>query len=171
MPCSPHLTMNLQNVQERRGSRSNVSEVRATDRKAALQPLAGLVTRFRSRTERRTNLFSRRTLYVLVVACFALAVASPAVAGKGGGKGANASVAPCSVADNTVHADGLPTDQVVNFMVTDSSGTSGWVLGFTDDGSWSVPVSSPNGPTTYEFVSRTWGPGGSHYTTFATCSA
>lgn len=132
---------------------------------------AGLVTRFRSRTERRINLFSRRTLYVLVVACFALAAASPAVAGKGGGKGANASAALCSVADNTVHADGLPTDQVVNFMVTDSSGTSGWVLGFTDDGSWSVPVASPNGPTTYEFVSRTWGPGGSHYTTFASCSA
>ena len=115
-------------------------------------------------------MFSRRSLYVLVAVCFALAAASPAIAGKGG-KGANASAASCSVAANTVHADGLPTDQVINFMVTDSSGTSGWVLGNTDDGSWSVSVASPNGPTTYEFASRTWGQGGSHYTTFASCSA
>ncbi|MDQ1457025.1 MAG: hypothetical protein QOH28_2645 [Actinomycetota bacterium] len=27
-----------------------------------------------------------------------------------------------------------------------------------------------NGPTTYQFVSRTWGPYGTRYTVFAACS-
>jgi hypothetical protein len=70
-----------------------------------------------------------------------------------------------------VQATGLPTDQVINFMVTDSSGTNGWVLGYTPDGTWSVNVAMPTGQTTYEFVSRTYGPNGSKYTVFADCSA
>jgi hypothetical protein len=78
---------------------------------------------------------------------------------------------PCSVNGNTVSATGLPTGQVINFMISDAAGTTGWVLGNTSDGSWSVSVPAAKGPTNYEFVSRTWGPGGSKYTVFASCSA
>ena len=55
-------------------------------------------------------------------------------------------------------------------MVTDSSGTWGWVLGYTDTGTLAVTVPSANGPTTYEFGSKTWGPNGTKYTVFANCS-
>ena len=92
----------------------------------------------------------------------------------GRGKGANnqaAANAGCSVDGTTVTATGLPTDQVLNFMVTDASGTTGWVLGWTDTGSWSEPVDARSGSTTYEFTSKTWGPNGSKYTVFASCSA
>jgi hypothetical protein len=78
--------------------------------------------------------------------------------------------ASCAVSGSVVAASGLPTDQVVNFMVNDSAGTWGWVLGYTTDGTWSVSVPAQNGPTTYQFVSRTWGPNGTHYTVFAACS-
>ena len=54
-------------------------------------------------------------------------------------------------------------------MVTDSSGTYGWVLGFTPDGTWTVSVPAATSPTTYQFVSRTWGPNGSKYTVFTSC--
>jgi hypothetical protein len=109
------------------------------------------------------------------VAALAFAV-SPALAGKGGngnGHGSDAGPAPasCSVSGSVVSATGLPTDQVINFMVNDASGSWGWVLGFTDDGTWTVYVPAPNGPTMYEFASRTWGPNGSKYEVFATCSA
>jgi hypothetical protein len=115
---------------------------------------------------------ARRSLYTLAaVCCLVGVIATPAIAGKGGKPGAAAQSNSCSVSGNTVQAQGLPTDQVINFMITDSSGTSGWVLGFTDDGSWSVTVPTRNGATTYEFASKTWGNGGAHYTTFASCSA
>lgn len=116
---------------------------------------------------------NRRTLVPLVVVVSVLLTAGPALAGKGGnGTGPNSALpAACSYADGRVSASGLPTDEVINFMVSDSSGTDGWVLGFTDTGSWSEPVSAPSGPTTYEFVSRTWGKDGAHYTVFASCSA
>jgi hypothetical protein len=78
--------------------------------------------------------------------------------------------ASCSVSGNVVSATGLPTGEVINFMVTDASGTRGWVLGFTDDGTWNVYVPAPDGATTYEFASRTWGPNGSKYDVFASCS-
>jgi hypothetical protein len=32
-------------------------------------------------------------------------------------------------------------------------------------------VPAPNGPTTYEFVSRTYGPDGSKYNVFQSCSS
>ena len=62
------------------------------------------------------------------------------------------------------------TDEVLNFMVSDSSGTVGWVLGFTDDGTWNVDVPAPGSATTYAFVSRTWGPNVSKYSVFTSCS-
>jgi hypothetical protein len=75
------------------------------------------------------------------------------------------------MAGNVVYGSGLPTGQVINFMMSDSSGKTGWVLGYTPDGTWFVNVPAPNGPTTYEFVSRTFGPSGSKYNVFTSCSA
>jgi hypothetical protein len=76
---------------------------------------------------------------------------------------------PCTVSGNVVSAAGLPTGQVINFLITDAGGTYGWVLGATEDGTWSVTVPAQRGPTTYQFVSRTWGPNGSKYTVFSSC--
>jgi hypothetical protein len=108
------------------------------------------------------------------VAALAFAV-SPALAGRGGngnGHGSDAAPGPasCSVSGNVVSATGLPTDQVINFLVTDNAGTWGWVLGMSD-GTWSVTVPAQNGPTAYQFVSKTWGLNGSKYDVFASCSA
>ena len=99
----------------------------------------------------------------------AVLLAVPAVALAASHHGNNSATAGCSVSGGAVSASGLPTDQVINFFVTDSTGTTGWVLGFTPDGTWSVNVPPANGPTTYEFTSRTFGQG--KYTTFSSCSA
>jgi hypothetical protein len=111
-------------------------------------------------------MYRRKMIAFLAVACLALAV-TPALAARG----PRSADPPCSVLGNTVRAAALPTDQIINFMISDASGTSGWVLGFTSDGSWSVDVPARNGATTYQFTSRTWGPGGSKYTVFSSCSA
>jgi hypothetical protein len=108
------------------------------------------------------------------VAALAFAV-SPVLAERGGngnGHGNNSAPAPasCSVSGKVVSATGLPTDEVINFMVTDASGTWGWVLGMSD-GTWTLTAPPQNGPTTYEFVSRTWGPNGRKYDVFASCAA
>jgi hypothetical protein len=122
----------------------------------------------------------------LIVAVLALALAAPAIADKGGhgnggggnggsggggGRNVSAPTGSCTASGNTVSATGLPNGEVINFMITDASGSWGWVLGYTDDGSWSVAVPTQKGSTTYEFVSKTWGPNGTKYTVFATCSA
>ncbi len=109
-------------------------------------------------------------LIALSIAVLAFAAPS-ALAGKGGVKGNAQAASSCSVAGGTVQATGLPTDQVINFMLTDSSGTTGWVLGYTWDGTFSTSVPAANGPTGYAFVSRTSGSDGSKYTVFASCSA
>ena len=111
-----------------------------------------------------------------VAAALAVALALPLTALAGGKHGpGGAATAGCTVSSTAmggvVQANGLPTDQVINFMVTTSSGTTGWVLGFTPDGTWSVNVAAPASSTTYQFVSRTSGPNGSKYTVFASCSA
>lgn len=115
----------------------------------------------------------RSTVVRLVVAAAVLVLAVPAFAQKGGnGNGPSSqSVRPCLVAGNEVTGTGLPTGEVINFMVTDAYGTRGWVLGFTSSGTWTVTVPDRYGPTTYEFVSKTWGPSGSKYTVFAACTA
>jgi hypothetical protein len=125
---------------------------------------------FGAATEGRRMSRYKMTGLVAVIACAIAIPAAPALAGHGGGK-ASASSASCSVSGNTVSAGGLPTGVVINFMVSDSSGTSGWVLGISDNGNWSVNVPSANGPTTYQFVSATWGPNGSKYDVYASCSA
>ena len=109
----------------------------------------------------------RRHLLLVIVAIAALGVSIPVAEAR---PRAAATPASCTVSGSTVAASGLPTDQVINFMVNDNAGTRGWVLGFTTDGAWSVSVPAANGPTTYQFVSRTWGPNGTHYTVFASCS-
>jgi hypothetical protein len=118
----------------------------------------------------------RRILFVIAsgILGVGLLAVSPAVAAK-----PHASpVATCSVSSTSVDATGLPTDQVVNFFVTDNSGTNGWVLGTTDTGTWTVDVSAllasrgisaVSGPATYQFTSRTWGPNGAKFTVFASC--
>jgi hypothetical protein len=100
--------------------------------------------------------------------------ADSALAARGGGHGGGANVAStggCVVVGTFVSGYGLPTDEVINFFVTDASGKTGWVLGFTDDGTWTEPVPAPAGPATYEFASRTWGPNGTHYSVFASCTS
>ena len=115
--------------------------------------------------------------HITLIALFltlALAV-TPALAEKGGnGNGnspGNRETGSCSVSDSVVTATGLPTNEVINFLVSDATGTGGWVLGFTGDGTWSEAVAPPNGATVYSFVSRTWGPDGSKYTVYASCSS
>ena len=113
---------------------------------------------------------SRKTIAIAAAALAVIAVPATAVAG--GKHGPNgAAVAGCTVSGQVVSATGLPTDQVVNFMVTTAAGTTGWVLGFTPDGNWSVSVPAPDGPTTYQFASRTYGPDGRKSSVFASCSA
>jgi hypothetical protein len=106
----------------------------------------------------------RRALVVVPVAALALLFPAPAHAAK-----PSASVT-CTVDGSTVSVEGLPLDVVTNFFVTDSSGKTGWVLGVSG-GWWDVEVPQANGPTTYEFASRTWGSGGSKYAVYASCSA
>jgi len=77
----------------------------------------------------------------------------------------------CTVSGDLVTATGLPTDELVNLMVSDAQGTSGWVLGYTADGTWSMNVPARSGWTKYEFASRTYGKSGSKYRVFASCAA
>ena len=119
----------------------------------------------------------------LMVALVALAVAAPAIAGKGGnGNGGNGgggngggndvtTAGSCSVDGNVVNGTNLPNWTLMNFMVTDSSGTTGWVIGYTDDGTRAIDVPDRNGPTTYEFAGETYGKDGTKYDVFASCSA
>lgn len=123
----------------------------------------------------------------LIITVVALAVAAPAIAGKGGnGSGGNGggrdgggggggsnvtATGSCSVDGDVVHGNGLPNWTLMNLMVTDSSGTTGWALGYTDDGTFTVAVPPRLGDTTYEFASKTWGPSGAKYEVFASCSA
>lgn len=98
-------------------------------------------------------------------------IAGTTLAARGGNGGnPNRGVAACQVDGNIVSTTGLPTYEVINFMVTDPSGTSGWVLGITWEGSWTLSVPDRSGATTYEFVSRTYGPNGAKYEVFSTCS-
>jgi hypothetical protein len=115
---------------------------------------------------------SRTLAFAAVVSLLAvLSIASPASAGKK--PHALAQVAGCTVSGNVVDATGLPEGVVVNFFVTDASGTYGWPLGLTFDGTgmWSVNVPDRTGPTTYEFASLTYGKDGSKYDVYASCSA
>ena len=112
----------------------------------------------------------RRAIFMLVILSSTLAAASSALAGKGNGGKSSPALASCTASGGLVQAKGLPTDQVINLMVTTASGTTGWVLGFTPDGTWSVYTPTTSGAT-FQFVSKTWGAGGSKYDVFASCTA
>jgi hypothetical protein len=100
-----------------------------------------------------------------LAAALVVVLALPLTAFAGGKHGPNAApTTGCTVSGNTVQASGLPTGQLLNFMVSSPSG-------YTSDGTWSVSVPAASGPTTYEFASSTWGPNGSKYTVYASCSA
>ena len=108
---------------------------------------------------------------LIVLLAFGL-IAGTTFAAKGGNGGnPNRVAAACQIDGNVVSTTGLPTYEVINFMVTDSSGTTGWVLGITWEGWWTLTVPERSGPTTYEFVSRTYGNDGSKYTVYSSCSA
>lgn len=99
-------------------------------------------------------------------------IAGTTLAAKGGNGGnPNREAAICQVDGDVVSATGLPTYEVINFMVTDATGTTGWVLGITWEGWWTLTVPERSGPTTYEFVSRTYGPNGSKYTVYSSCTS
>lgn len=113
----------------------------------------------------------RLTVISLALACLAVA-ATPALAAKGGKVKTTQTVGSCSTATpGLVVPEGLPTGEVINFLIHDATGTTGWVLGFSDDGNWTVSVPPANGPTTYEFVSRIQDKAGTRYTVFASCTA
>jgi len=127
-----------------------------------------------SRTRHILGALAEGALLSLLVVGLVSGTAFAAKGGGGKGNGNGNVTVPsggCVVDGTVVVGTGLPTDQVLNFFVTDASGTHGWVLGFTDTGTWSVSVGPRTGPTTYEFASKTWGPDGSHYDVFASCSA
>ena len=130
-----------------------------------------------TRTSRRRHAYEAIAEGALLSLLVVALVASTALAGKGNGRGGGsaggttATTAGCTVDGQVVTGTALPTDQVLNFFVTDSTGSKGWVLGWTDSGSWSEPVPARSGTTTYEFASKTWGPGGTKYTVFASCTA
>ena len=125
----------------------------------------------------------------LIISVLALAIAAPAIAGKGGvpsgnggsgnggsgSGGGNGNVTTgsgtCTVDGNVVNGTGLPNWTLMNFMVTDSSGTTGWVIGYTDDGTRSIEVPDRTGQTTYEFTGVTYGKDGAKYDVIASCSA
>ncbi len=127
--------------------------------------------RARGRTGRRL-LGASAEAALITLLMFGL-IAGTALAAKGGnGSSPHRSVSTCTVDGNVVTGSGLPADQVLNFMVTEDGSTWGWVLGFAGDAAtWRVTVPDRDGPTTYEFASRTWGPNGTKYTVFSTCTA
>ena len=123
------------------------------------------------RTHRGRLLGAATEASLIVLLAFGL-IAGTTFAAKGGNGGnPNRTAATCQVDGNVVSATGLPTYEVINFMVTDGSGTTGWVLGITWEGWWTLTVPERSGPTTYEFVSRTYGNDGSKYTVYSSCSA
>ena len=128
----------------------------------------------RSRKARRSirlRLLGASTEAALITLLMFGLVAGTAFAAKGGNGNPTRDVVTCSINGNVVSTTGLPTSEVINFMVTDSGGTSGWALGVTWEGNWTLTVPERFGPTTYEFVSRTYGPGGSKYSVYSSCSA
>ncbi len=121
---------------------------------------------------------ARRMTTAGVVALCAVALAVPALAapdnnGKGQGRSNSTVELPGSCwAEGVDHirADGLPTYQQLNLLVSDSSGTNGWALGETWDGTYYTWVAPRTETTTYQFISVQKGNDGKIYEVFATCT-
>jgi len=120
-------------------------------------------------------MFKSRTFASAAVVALLVSVSLASVASAGTRKGStlNAAGSGCTVSGNVLEATGLPNDVVVNLFMTDGSGTYGWALGLTSDGTgtWTTYVPDRTGPTTYEFASTTFGKEGSKYYVYASCSA
>lgn len=127
----------------------------------------------RARGGVRRRLLGASTEAALITLLMFGLIAGTTLAAKGGngGGGPHRSVSTCQIDGDLVSAGGLPTNEVINFLITDSSGTWGWVLGLTDGDYWATTVPERTGPATYQFVSRTWGPSGAKYNVYASCSA
>ena len=119
----------------------------------------------------RRRLLGASTEAALITLLMFGLIAGTTLAAKGGGGGPHRSVSTCQIDGTIVSAGGLPTTEVINFLITDDDGTWGWVLGLTDGDYWSTTVPERTGPATYRFVSRTWGPSGTKYTVYASCTA
>jgi hypothetical protein len=91
--------------------------------------------------------------------------------GHGNGNSNREASATCRVEGNMVISESLPVDALLNFMVTDADGKTGWVLGRTSSGYWAVGVPDRTSHTTYEFVGRTYGKNGAKYRVYASCDA
>lgn len=125
----------------------------------------------RSRAGRR--LLGASTEAALITLLMFGLIAGTTLAARGGsGKGpANKEPAgSCQVDGTTVHGWNLPVWELMNFMVTDASGTAGWVIGFTDTGERWIDVPAPSGPTRYEFAGRTQTADGTKYEVYASCT-
>lgn len=108
-----------------------------------------------------------------IVAVLFLSIATAAAAPKenrgNGNRGADP-VGTCVVDGTMVYATGLPTNELLNFWITEVDGsTHGWVLGQTYVGSWSVEVPERDALTKYEFISKQWGKDGKRYDVYAAC--
>jgi hypothetical protein len=107
---------------------------------------------------------------IAVVLALLLGVATAAVAAPPEGKGKNALMlsGSCWVDGTVVHATGLPSDEVINFWITNpDGGHDGWVLGHSSW--WNVSVPERTGSTLYQFISRQMGKEGKQFTVFAEC--
>jgi hypothetical protein len=116
-------------------------------------------------------MFKSRNLALAAVVAVLVSLSVASVASAGTRSRTAVGTASCTVSGNVVEATGLPTDAVLNFMVSDADGTYGWGLGYTWDGTWSVTVPDRTGPTTYQFASTTFGKNGSKYWVYTSCSA
>jgi hypothetical protein len=78
----------------------------------------------------------------------------------------------CTYSDGVVYGTGLPTDTLINFFITDASGRTGVVYGYTVDGTAQEPVPTPTVPTVYDYGSVTRGPSGDYkFWVYAECAA
>jgi hypothetical protein len=120
---------------------------------------------------RRRLLGASTEAALITLLMFGLIVGTTLAAKGGSGKGpAKEPVGSCVVDGTLVHGSNLPVWELMNFMVTDASGTTGWVIGYTDTGERSINVPAANGPTRYEFAGRTYGTGGTKYEVYASCT-
>jgi hypothetical protein len=121
----------------------------------------------------RRRLLGASTEAALITLLMFGLIAGTALAAKGGnGKGPSNKepTGSCAVDGTVVNAWNLPVWELMNFMVTDASGTSGWVIGYTDTGVRSINVPVPDGPTRYEFTGRTYSADGTKYDVYASCT-
>ena len=104
---------------------------------------------------------------LLVALILSVGAASASAAPKKGPKAATIA-GTCWVDGDVVHGSGLPSDEVINFLIIGPDGSQdGWVLGHSSW--WNVSVPERTGETLYQFISAQKGKDGRKYTVFAEC--